>query len=202
MLLSTRRRELQEDYIKKQVFDEGGGFHYEYVYNNYFYEWDEPQSKLKSTRWLFGILEVISLIIFLKAAFTLVPEEANGIIAGLGMLSIIPWYFEIRGVGRFAAAKRPKKKKAFEEIQACLKIAGLVRAGMLAALVVIAFVLCSKAGTVNASLILTMVNYLVTAGISVAVALISRNLKTIAVPNIDGEPMENSASADTGITTT
>jgi hypothetical protein len=189
-MLQMRRKEQQDEYVQKQVDDGKGGYQMEYVYNGSFYTWDEPVSKLKLARRSILLLALCSLFLFLKAAFTIVPQNLNALVSAVGMISFIPWYFELRNEGRFCLTRRAFKEKEMNYLKAGIYLGGMIRAAMVICIVVVGITICVNTGQITQNVMLVMVEYVLSAICSVVSAWIFSRQKTMQVPNLDGEAQE------------
>ena len=187
MKLDKHREQYFSDLSVKTTLNKRGRKTYAYVYQGIWYRWGAEGFDLKKRRLLYIFLELVNIVVFCYAGFSTSALNFQKAVAGCGMLSIVPFLLELRGVFGFCISETYMMETDYKSIDFRLVYGGLIRVLILLVGLGIGLISTISQGKMDTYSILTAIAY---AGAIVLSALISRLHHKLGYRNyksIDGE---------------
>lgn len=116
------------------------GYHKEYIYIGDLYTWDLPQEKIRTNRRIFGICEVVTLLLYFGVSIIRNELNRSPLVAVPSMLALITLLFEVFAMWIFCFGELPCRVDDHSRMNQTFQITFLLRALLLAAAAVLGFV--------------------------------------------------------------
>ena len=187
MKLDKHREQYFSDLSVKTTLNKRGRKTYAYVYQGIWYRWGLEGFDVKKRRLLYVLLEIANIALFAYAGFSASTLNFQKFLAGCGLLSIVPFLMELRGVFGFCFSEVYMMETDYKSIDFRLVYGGLIRVLILLVGLGTGLISAISQGNMDAYSILTAIAY---AGTIVLSALISRLHHKLGYRNyksIDGE---------------
>lgn len=96
---------------------DSGTYRTVYQYVGLFKAWENHAS----CKWQCGILEILSIMLFLICATCPVEINRAKLASGFGIAAVVPWLLEISGIFRFILSKRYVRELTWKEIDGSIR---------------------------------------------------------------------------------
>ena len=146
MKIKGYRARYFEDYIKKTVVGKNGREKIQYVYAGVWYRWGLEGFDAMRQKRLYLLIEAASIAVYLAAALQDVAVNRIRLASGLGLLALLLWLFELRGVYGFLRSKTYVTRMDYMEIDTQIRLGGYFRAALLASSALYGTVACLRGG--------------------------------------------------------
>lgn len=187
MKLDKHREQYFSDLTVKTTLNKRGKKTYAYVYQGIWYRWGTEGFDLKKRRLLYVFLELVNIAIFCFAGFSVSALNFQKAVAGCGMLSIVPFLLELRGVFGFCISETYMMETDYKSIDFRLVYGSLIRVLILLIGLGVGLVSAVSEGKMDAASLLTATAYLLTILLSAAMARLQHKLGYRNYKSIDGE---------------
>lgn len=187
MKLDKHREQYFADLAVKTTLNKRGKKVYAYVYQGIWYRWGAEGFELKKRRLLYIFLELVNIAVFCYAGFSASALNFQKAVAGCGMLSIVPFLLEIRGVFGFCISETYMMETDYKSIDFRLVYGALIRVLILGIGLAIGLISAVSADTMDLSSLMTAAAYLVTILISGSIARLQHKLEYRNYKSVNGE---------------
>ena len=160
--MKTTRERFVKTHKKEYQQVPGKGLRKKIVYTGDYYTWTPEKGSIESTRKLFLILEILTIIIFGISSIPGTVISYSNITIGAAILSFVVWAFEAFGVFSFCLRKLPLQEDDYAYTKWSFRIGFPLRFVLLIVSVVTGFIYMSDKGYETSS-ILALIGYLITA---------------------------------------
>lgn len=187
MKLDKHREQYFSDLSVKTTLNKQGRKTYAYVYQGIWYRWGLEGFDLKKRRLLYIFLELVNIVVFCYAGFSTSALNFQKAVAGCGMLSIVPFLLELRGVFGFCISETYMMETDYKSIDFRLVYGALIRIFVLAIGLILGLISTVSAGKMDTASLLTAVAYLLTILISAIMARLQHKLEYRNYKSVNGE---------------
>ena len=187
MKLDKHREQYFADLAVKTTLNKRGKKVYAYVYQGIWYRWGAEGFELKKRRLLYIFLELVNIAVFCYAGFSASALNFQKAVAGCGMLSIVPFLLELRGVFGFCISETYMMETDYKSIDFRLVYGALIRVLILGIGLAIGLISAVSADTMDLSSLMTAAAYLVTILISGSIARLQHKLEYRNYKSVNGE---------------
>lgn len=187
MKLDKHREKYFSDLTVKSTLNKRGRKVYAYVYQGIWYRWGAEGFDLRKRRLLYVLLEIINIAVFAYAGFSASALNFQKAVAGCGMLSIVPFLLELRGVCGFCISETYMMETDYKSIDFRLVYGALIRVMILSVGLMIGLISAVSEGKMDASSLMTAAAYLVTLLISGSIARLQHKLEYRNYKSVNGE---------------
>ena len=187
MKLDKHREQYFSGLVVKTTLNKRGKKVYAYVYQGIWYRWGLEGFDLKKRRLLYILLELVNIALFAFAGFSASALNFQKAVAGCGMLSIVPFLLELRGVFGFCISEIYMMETDYKSIDFRLVYGALIRTLILGIGLGIGLISILIAGKIDAYSWLTAVAYMGTILLSAVIARLQHKLEYRNYKSIDGE---------------
>lgn len=187
MKLDKHREQYFSDLAVKTILNKRGRKTYAYVYQGIWYRWGLDGFDLKKRRLLYVLLEIANIALFAYAGFSASTLNFQKFLAGCGLLSIVPFLIELRGVVGFCISATYMMETDYKSIDFRLVYGALIRVIILGTGLVTGLISALSKGKMDAASLLTAAAYLATLLISGILARLQHKLEYRNYKSVNGE---------------
>jgi len=187
MKLDKHREQYFSDLSVKTTLNKRGRKTYAYVYQGIWYRWGLEGFDLKKRRRLYVLLEIANIALFAYAGFSASTLNFQKFLAGCGLLSIVPFLMELRGVFGFCFSEVYMMETDYKSIDFRLVYGGLIRVLILLVGLGIGLISTISQGKMDTYSLLTAAAYIGTILLSAAISRLHHKLGYRNYKSIDGE---------------
>lgn len=187
MKLDKHREQYFADLAVKTTLNKRGRKVYAYVYQGIWYRWGAEGFELKKRRLLYILLELVNIAVFCYAGFSASALNFQKAVAGCGMLSMVPFLLELRGVFGFCISETYMMETDYKSIDFRLVYGALIRVIILGTGLVTGLISALSEGKMDAASLLTAAAYLATLLISGILARLQHKLEYRNYKSVNGE---------------
>lgn len=187
MKLDKHREQYFADLTVKATLNKRGKKTYAYVYQGIWYRWGLEGFQPIKRKLLYIVLELISAALFAYAGFSVSALNLHKAVAGCGMLSIVPFLLELRGVFGFCISGTYLMETDYKSIDFRLVYGALIRVVILLVGLLIGVVSLLVSSGLDLYSYLTAGCYMLTTAISCVMAYLQYKLGYRNYKSVDGE---------------
>ena len=187
MKLDKHREQYFADLAVKTTLNKRGRKVYAYVYQGIWYRWGAEGFDLKKRRLLYVFLELVNIAAFCIAGFSASALNYQKAVAGCGMLSMVPFLLELRGVFGFCISETYMMETDYKSIDFRLVYGALIRVIILGIGFIIGLISVTLEGKMDTASFATAVVYLATLLISGSLARLQHKLEYRNYKSVNGE---------------
>lgn len=187
MKLNDHRERYFSDLGARPVLTKWGRKRYAYVYQGIWYRWGTEGFDLARRRGLYILLECVNIALFAWGGFSASALNFQKAVAGCGLLSVIPFLLELRGVFGFCVSGTYLMETDCKSIDFRIVYGALIRAMLLAVGLGIGIVATLIAGKLDGESLLTALAYLLTILVSAVVCRLQHRLGCRTYKSCNGD---------------
>lgn len=187
MKLDKHREQYFADLAVKTTLNKRGKKVYAYVYQGIWYRWGAEGFELKKRRLLYAFLELVNIAAFCFAGFSASALNYQKAVAGCGMLSIVPFLLELRGVFGFCISETYMMETDYKSIDFRLIYGALIRVIILGIGFIIGLISVTLEGKMDTASFVSAAVYMVTLLISGSLARLQHKLEYRNYKSVNGE---------------
>lgn len=187
MKLDKHREQYFADLAVKTTLNKRGRKAYAYVYQGIWYRWGAEGFDLKKRKLLYVFLELVNIATFCFAGFSVSALNYQKAVAGCGMLSIVPFLLELRGVFGFCISETYMMETDYKSIDFRLVYGALIRVIILGIGFIIGLISVTLEGKMDTASFVTAAVYLTTLFISGSLARLQHKLEYRNYKSVNGE---------------
>ncbi len=187
MKLDKHREQYFSDLAVKTILNKRGRKTYAYVYQGIWYRWGLEGFDLKKRRLLYVLLEIANIALFAYAGFSASTLNFQKFLAGCGLLSIVPFLIELRGVFGFCISATYMMETDYKSIDFRLVYGGLIRVLILLVGLGIGLISTISQGKMDTYSLLTAAAYIGTILLSAAISRLHHKLEYRNYKSVNGD---------------
>lgn len=187
MKLNDHRERYFSDLGARPVLTKWGRKRYAYVYQGIWYRWGAEGFDLSRRKRLYILLESVSIALFAWSGSSASALNFQKAMAGCGLLSVIPFLLELRGVFGFCVSSTYMMETDCKSIDFRIVYGALVRAVLLTVGLGAGLIATLTAGKLDGSSLLTTLAYLLTIQVSATVGRLQHRLRYRTYKSCDGD---------------